>query len=275
MSKITVLILFALLLLSSLVMVGSVFAQSVPKPSVPKFALKYVDYSYDVPSNTISTTDPYTNETTTTTVPGYHVKNFTIEVAVTNQLFPSTINGNTTNLYYNVQTKGHFEEDWYSPYSFSIDSGSSGGLQGAPAYFISLPSQSSSKYTVLSFPANSYPSGGLVDFQVEAVLGYQYSYDNYFYGGDYHILPVRVNTFVYHASGWSETQTLTIDESQALTLTPSPEPTFTPEPTDSNMGPTAPPEEPLLTQEQLVIVAVTVAVLAVGLDLLVYLIKRK
>jgi len=56
--------------------------------------------------------------------------------------------------------------------------------------------------------------------------------------------------------------------------TPSPEPT----PTLPNFGPTSPPsQEHLLTQEQLVILglAVTVAVVCVGLGLLVYLIRRK
>ena len=64
--------------------------------------------------------------------------------------------------------------------------------------------------------------------------------------------------------------------------TPSPEPTATPSPeptlTPPNRGPTSPPsEEPLLTQEQAVIlgVAITIAVITVGLGLLAYLIKRK
>ena len=60
-----------------------------------------------------------------------------------------------------------------------------------------------------------------------------------------------------------------------VVISPSPEPT----PTNANMGPTSPPEkEPLLTQEQLVIIGIAITVLAVvliGLGLLVYLIKRK
>lgn len=55
---------------------------SIPTPSVPEFTLKYVDNSYDVPSSTTTTTDPYTGEQTITTEPGYHVANETIEVTI-------------------------------------------------------------------------------------------------------------------------------------------------------------------------------------------------
>ena len=43
MSRSAVLMLFALLVLSGLVMVDSVFAQSIPKPSVPEFTVELVD----------------------------------------------------------------------------------------------------------------------------------------------------------------------------------------------------------------------------------------
>ena len=45
MSRIFTLALIALLAASSLVSVGSVSAQSIPKPSVPTFTVQYVDYS--------------------------------------------------------------------------------------------------------------------------------------------------------------------------------------------------------------------------------------
>ena len=45
-------------------------AQSITKPSVPQFSLKFVDASYDVP--TTYSTDPYTGETVTNS--GYHEK---------------------------------------------------------------------------------------------------------------------------------------------------------------------------------------------------------
>jgi hypothetical protein len=113
----------------------------------------------------------------------------------------------------------------------------------------------------------SLPAGAQVDFQVEAMVGYTSR------SGEPPWFPW---TFYGETSGWSSTQTLTIVEFP----TPSPEPTPSsePTPTDSNTSPTSSPnQEPVLTQEQLVIfgLAVTVAVLAVGLGLLLYGIKRK
>jgi hypothetical protein len=63
--------LILLLATSSMLWVESVSAQSIPKPSVPEFSLKYVDHSYDVP--TTYGTDPYTGKTIITQE-GYHVQ---------------------------------------------------------------------------------------------------------------------------------------------------------------------------------------------------------
>jgi len=63
-----------------------------------------------------------------------------------------------------------------------------------------------------------------------------------------------------------------------FTITKNLEPTSEPTPTLPNFGPTSPPsQETALTQEQLVALglAATVALLAVGLGLPVYLVKRK
>ena len=165
----------------------------IPTPSVPEFTLKFVDNSYKVPPTKTSTTNPYTGKTTTTTIPGYSVENLTIEVTIKNQPFPSTLNGNISNLYYNVETKGHFGYGWTEWYTYSYSSPGS------------LQSQSNSEYTVLSFPAN-YQSGYEIDFQVEAILGYQYTY-TYFIGVD---IPVHASSFAYQSSDWSPTQTITI-----------------------------------------------------------------
>ena len=268
MSKRVALLLLVILLSLILMMGENVFAQSVPnlyspaqsmpRPSVPKFTVEYIDNSYDVPSTTTSTTNPYNNKTTTTTSPGYHVKNFTIEVTITNQLFPSSINGNATNLYYDVRVKGNFGEDWNYLYSSPLNSASySGVLYGYNAD--SLPAQSSSDYTVLSFPANSYPSDGVVDFQVKAILGYQYL-DNEYYPP--HMIPMGMRIFVYESSSWSKTQTLDIGASQ--TPTPSPETT-----------PSTTPNEELHTNELTLIIGATIVAIVIGVGLLIYLIKRK
>ena len=247
MSKTIVLLLFALLALSSLVMVGSVFAQSIPKPSVPEFTVELVDNSYDIPITYY--TDPYTGETITNE--GGHVENKSIEVWIKNQPFTpyDDAEGHEVNLYYKVRVKGHFEEDWSLPETFS----ESDSAERVP--------QSSSEYTVLSL-VNFYPSGAQVDYQVEAFVGHFYT--DYYPEG--HAIQFPVTVFqVDETSGWSSPQTIVIGEIQ--TQTPSPEPTS---PTQM------PDEEPQqLEQEVILGVAVTVAVIVTGLGLLVYLIKRK
>ena len=253
--KALALLLTTVLLLSGLVMVGSVFAQSIPTPSVPEFSIVLVAHPYDVPPVTTTTINQYTGEEIVTTIPGYHVENESIEITIKNQPFiPFTHeNGYEINLYYSVRSKGHFgdDSDWKELYSRYKDPSSAN------------PVQSNSEYTVLSVSAD-YPVNSRVDFQVEAIVGHYY---DELAGRP--ILPLYVLE-VDESSGWSNTQTLTIGEVQ----TTSPEPT----PTLPNMAPTSPPsQESALTQEQLVILglAITVVVLAFGLGLLVSLIKRQ
>ncbi len=203
-----------------LLVVGVHASEAIPKPSVPQFTLEYVVKSYDVPPVTTSTTDPYTNKTTTTTILGYHVDNLTIEVTIKNQPFPSIVNGNFTSLYYNVRTKGHYGEDWTEQYPYLY------------RFSGSLPTQSSSENTVLSLPSH-YRVGDKVDFQLEAVLGYEYSY----YLPD-HIDPIITSDFVHESSGWSNTQTITIPESSASPSTaPTSTPILTPPPPTSSHTP--------------------------------------
>ena len=209
-------ILFVLLLaVSSLLVVKSACAQSIPTPSVPQFSLKFVDNSYNVPATAEPTTDPYTNKTTITAIPGYHVENLTIEVTIKNQPFPSTIDGNATSLYYDVQIKPHFGEDWTDQYPYSGPSS------------IHFPTQSNSEYTVLSFPA-SYAAGDQVDFQVQAILGYIYM--GWLSSSNPSVdVPVPYPYFESQASGWSPTQTFIMPNTSASPSTATtPTPTATP-----------------------------------------------
>ena len=251
--------LIVVLFLSSLVMVETAFAQSIPAPSVPEFTLEYVDNSYDVPPTTTSTINPYNNQTTTITVPGYHVKNMTIDLTIRNQLIPSSIEGNKSYLLFNVRLKGHYGDDWIYPYT-AINS---------------YPVQSNSDYTIISIPT-SYgittiygenigylQAGDQIDFQIKAILAYGY---NFSLSAAY---PVYSYDYVgVAASDWSKTQTITIGENQ----TPSPETTPTPSP-----APTSSPYNELQQNQQEVIigVAIAVAVIGAGLGLLLYLIRRK
>jgi len=162
------------------------YAQSVPKPSVPEFTLRFANNSYFVLVKTTYTTNPYTGKITSSVEGGYLVKNYAIEITIQKQLFPSTINGSAARLYFNVRAKGHFEENWADLNIPSEDENS------ITVYWLGyLPPQQDSDYTVLYIPANTYPDGGAVDFQVRAILGFKESTPiSYF--------PYETTTFCMH-----------------------------------------------------------------------------
>ena len=257
MSNRAVLLLILILTASSLIVVKLTHA-SIPTPSVPEFTLKYVDHSYDVP--TTYSIDPYTGENVTHA--GYHVENKTIEVTIKNQLSTPyvEVGGERAWLFYDVRFKGHFE-DWgfYNATSF-------GDYQD---YVL----MADSEYTVISYflqeNADDYsghvtgdvPSGGQIDFQVQAIAGYVTTIQGGFvppfgYTG--------YDVFTGEKSGWSNTQTITISESQTPSSSPANSPT--------------PSQESTLTPEQgnTILGAITAtAVLGATLGLLVYFRKRK
>ncbi len=154
---------------------------SIPKPSVPEFTVKLVDHSYVVPTST--SIDPYTGQEIIN--PSYTVENKTIDITIKNQRFVPP--DNLTKLYYNVRVKGHFEESWTELYQISNNTSQN-----------SLRIQLDSENTVISTPQD-YPSGGLVDFQVEAVIATAHPFFNTNFG-----------YWSYETSGWSNTQTITI-----------------------------------------------------------------
>lgn len=200
-SKRVVLLLIAMLATSSLILVGSASAQSITKPSVPEFTLKYVDHSYDMPPT--YSIDPYTGQNITH--PGYHVENKTIDIIIKNQPFTSSMDGATYQLYYNVRQKGSYEENWTE--GRWTDSGPG-----------SLVPQSNSQSTVISIPVHSYPINASLDFQIQAVIGGYYQ----------HIPPSplvpAVTYFGVLASGeskWSSTQTIIIPDFTKSTSSPT------------------------------------------------------
>ena len=219
------------LILASAVRFGAAQASTdvsgLPKPSVPEFTVELVDRSYDVP--TTYSTDPYTGETRTHG--GYRVENRTIDITIKNQPFTSYRNENDSlvGLYYNIRVKGHFEQEWRELYS-------------SPNHLY----RSDSEYTVKSYVLGKsdqwdFPPGGQVDFQVEALLGYNTKISEgwTYMGESYHLI------FTGESSGWSDTQTLAIPA--------------TPEQGNAILG----------------VVIVVMVVLGAALGLLIYLIKRK
>jgi hypothetical protein len=236
MRKRATLILTAVLASSSLIIVNSAFAQSMFKPSVPEFTLEYIDNSYDVPPQPTSSTDPYTNKTTTTTIPGYHVKNQTIELTIKNQPYPTNIDGNKTSLTYLIQIKPHFSEDWETETRTSQ----------APA--------DGEGFTVNSFQTY-YRVGDQVDFRVQAILEYEHTIYTWtrlpIFGSSFGSVPENV-TDVYDTSEWSPTQTL---------IVPSPSPSSSPLTTEQ--------------VNTIVVIAIIAVVLGATFGLLVYVRKRK
>jgi len=198
MSKRVTLLLIAILTVSSLLMFKTAPASASTTPSVPEFTVKYVDASYDVPPKTTSITDPYTNETTTKTILGYHVEKRAIEVTIENNLGAS---------YYNFRYKGRYSGEW-SYYPSDPDS-----VRGYNHYdAFSVPCQASaSDYSVITlhFLPDSIPEGGEVDIQVQAIFG---NYDAVPYG---HVIYVGGPTYDFYFTGttsdWSETVTFTYD----------------------------------------------------------------
>jgi hypothetical protein len=197
--------------------------------------LYLVNHPFDIPSTTPTySIDPYTGETKLQNPgsSGYRFDNWTIELWISNKQFYYPSDGSTNfHLYYNVRTKGHFEQNWrelYSPFH-GLHSGNSSD-RGA---FIpnGRPAQSNNVYTVITYsaysppyyayPQETYPPNAQVDFQISAVLGH----DSQIFVNDHPLLPMLVGHEEYAIafdiqSDWSNTQTITISNSSTITSYP-------------------------------------------------------
>lgn len=210
--KVSTLLFIVILAFSSLLYVGFAFAQSIPKPSVSEFSLRYVDLSYDVPNKTTYSTNPYTGNTTATTAHGYHVDNRVIEVTIKN---PSGAS------YYNFRYKGHYAPEGWSYEPFNPNA--------SLPYFVSdgfsVPYQaSSSGTTVCQIPLSRFqgdPVGGEIDIQVQVLYG---GFRAEPYG---HIIDVGGPTYDFYfegqASDWSNTQTVKVGSSTSSPPASSPD----------------------------------------------------
>lgn len=223
-------LLVAILAFYSLLMVKQSEAQTIPKPSVPEFTLNYIDYSYDVPPT--YKINEYTGETVA--IGGYHIKNMTIQVSIKNN--PIQSNDATSHLYYNVRFKGHFGKEWSETPSVIVKNSSPSTFSqyvNISPYNFRLLKQSSYEYTTFLFSVNDYIPNSSIDFQVEAVLGHDsqawITADPYGKSPAHYYEAVAFD----ETSGWSPTQTITIQATS----------TVTPTQTDSlpNMGSSSPP----------------------------------
>ncbi|MCW3994662.1 MAG: hypothetical protein NWE98_00745 [Candidatus Bathyarchaeota archaeon] len=221
------LILAAFLAASSLIMVESATAQSIPKPSVPEFTVKYVDRSYTVPANYSYETNPYTGEQVRTGHGEYRVDNETIELKIRNQPFTPYKDPETQRFYqlcYNVSWKGHYQDTW-NYYRYYIDSYSQPS-EGSVGYGHLA---SNSEYTILLFSFGTdressenmpnlgkLPPNSQVDFRVQALFGY-YTVTMVDWVPGFR--PTYANIFTGTSSDWSDTQTITLHPTSLPTPT--------------------------------------------------------
>lgn len=197
-------LLVVILAVSILIIVESASAQTIPKPSVPEFSLRYEDHSYyEQPTYT---TDPITGKQVIENEAGY-IKNDSIQINIKNQPFTSSkdASGNYTLLYYNVRYKGHFENHWQTyPYSPS-----SGYWKATQTGYTSIP--------LPNTQVGYFATDSQFDFQVQALVGYETSTT-----GISQLPPHNLSTsYQFHGleGDWSPTQTITISDESA---SPSP-----------------------------------------------------
>ena len=232
----------------SLLMIKPANAQTTPTLTIPQFNVKFENASY-----TVTTTNSYTGQSQTQLI-----NNNSIEIMIKNQPFDYSNNGLTYQIYFNIRVKPHFSntDNWTEVYPLENLTSSQANENGFPyAWYIlpETPSQSNQDYTKFAFPviptevygASGYdflradtghnawlpdfldaiPSGAQLDFQVQALVGHNSTYwyiQHPFtptYGG-YSAPAVAYDS----ASGWSNTQTITIGETSAST-SPTPTPT--------------------------------------------------
>jgi hypothetical protein len=202
---------------------GAVNAESsISKPSVPEFTVSVTAHSYDIQTTTTTTTDPYDSHISTTTMPGYHVVNGSIEVSIKNQQFTPyyASNGYPIKLFYHFRAKG-FDVNWH--------------YSGEGAYVNRYFEATNSTYTTFAvlYSGNSfeisggwniYKSDGTLGFQVEAFIGYM-NVTN-INPADIMVRADDLRTdFVGETSGWSDTQTATIPNGAYTPVIATPLPT--------------------------------------------------
>jgi hypothetical protein len=262
-----------ILAISILITLSSANAQTIPKPSVPEFTVKYVDYSFDVPPK--YGIDQYTGQNITIQS-GYHVDNRSIEFTIKNQQFTSNkdSSGNAINLYYNFRFKGSYGESWIyypeRPDGSSVIHYSGGPLptndyEDYPPYYRA----SNSDYTITPLGINlieiignqkigvlhqELTNGINIQFEIQAMIGY-FTRNSYGYF-----------IFTGQTSDWSSTKTITISDESV-----SPTQSSTSQMPTINTGPHT---EPFPIETVLVVASILTTVVVISLLLYVRHLKR-
>jgi len=222
----------------SLLTVKPASAQIIPKPSVPEFTLTLVDDSYDVPPT--STVNPYTGKTETSG--GYHVTGYLeIHIKIKNQPFTQyydTTAYKNIGLFYKVQTKGHFSQNW-GDIEYWI--GEAGSYNPRTPY---KEQDYSSQYTLLKYyDEGNLPREGQIDFRVQALIGFPVIHST----SDHIDLYNQFASFSFNGTtgDWSNTQTINLAQGSVSIFT-SPNPTQSPTNTPSPTPTPSVPEFPVL-----------------------------
>jgi hypothetical protein len=244
MSKCATLLLIIVLTLSSLIMVESAFAQSIPKPSVPEFTVHLVGPSFT--RNTIYSLDSNTGQIVANV--GYTNKYSYVILTIKNQPF----NPSYGSLYYNVQIKN--QNTPYENWTVVTYDGPN-PKQTADSDFTNISLRIEGQWGVHSL------AGTQTEIQVQAMLG------DFYYG---HSTFTSGFMFSGKTSDWSNTQTITIPANTPLSSTTSSPSSSTP---DQTTEPTT--NETSQTLQLAAILGTVVAVVVVSAFLLIYLKKRR
>lgn len=211
-----------MLTVSSLIVVESAFAQSVPKPSVPELNVTFVNHSYDVPSTTITTINPYTGDKIANTKDGYHIQNDSFVLSIRSQPLTTDdeVNGHSIRLFFIVQSKGHYSDQWRNLTYVGTSLGLMSTNDGYAQKTMELSGNNGTTYSeeggYNSYGYDGFVSGqygGQVDFRAMAVVGYVVVVEdalNFFNARH----PYHDELFALQSSGWSSTQTITIPTSE-------------------------------------------------------------
>jgi len=200
-------------------MVKPANAQTIPKPSVPIINVQFVNNSYGVPSETTTSTNPYTGKQVVTTSEGYYIQNDTFVITLTGQPLANNAeaNGQGLSLYFVLGSKGHYATQWQNL------SAHYAGVQG---FLLTYGNWQSKSVWLLNGDNATYQTddgylysgfdgvvggqyGGQVDFRACAVIGYTISIPET--PNPFNLRnPYQTEFVIVQESDWSPTQTTTI-----------------------------------------------------------------
>ena len=207
MHKSAALLLVLTLALPSLSMVNPVSSE-ITKPSTPQFTVKFENGTTYQPA--IYSIDPYTGRNVTIS-PVKYGQWADILLTMTNQPFTPYQNSNGTwiQLYYCIDEKGHFSDNWQAVAPLGDDPSNNGYA----------PQRTNYNSTGAEFMGYNFEPNSKVDFRVQAMIGY-------FKDSNIYTTARPAQVFVGQTSDWSATQTVTIpynitSNSSDISATPS------------------------------------------------------